>query len=184
MVAVTGSLAMENVDESGDIDYFIVATRGRLWTCRAISLLIVHIARLAGVTLCPNYLLTENALLLPDRSLYAAHELVQMIPLSGIKTYDEMRRLNVWMDEYLPNAQGTSELFTKIKGSSRWQCLLEVLLNLLPINYFEAWEMKRKIKKLSREAIFQLRSLFLLLRCAKAIWTGMDRKRSWHWMKD
>jgi hypothetical protein len=151
MIAVTGSLAMENVNESGDIDFFIVTTRGRLWTCRAMALLIVHIAKLTGVTLCPNYFVAENALMLPDRSLYAAHELVQMIPLSEIETYNEMRCLNTWTDEYLPNAQGTPELFTGIKGPDRWQSPLEVLLNLLPIKYFEAWEMKRKVEKLSRK---------------------------------
>jgi hypothetical protein len=154
MVAVTGSLAMENVNESGDIDYFIVTSCGRLWTCRAMSLLIVHIAKLVGVTLCPNYFVAKSALVLSDRSLYAAHELVQMIPLDGIEIYNEMRRLNGWTDEYLPNAQGTPELFTDIEHPSRWQFLLEALLNLLPIKYFEAWEMKRKIEKLSRKQSF------------------------------
>ncbi len=154
MVAVTGSLAMDNIDASADIDYFIVAARGRLWISRAISLLVVHIAKFAGVTLCPNYFVSENALLLPDRSLYTAHELVQMIPLSEIVIYNEMRRLNTWTDQYLPNAQGTPELFTKLNRPSRWQFPLEVLLNLFPMKYFEAWEMKRKIKKLSHEQSF------------------------------
>ena len=160
MVAFTGSLAMENVNESGDIDYFIVTSCGRLWTCRAMSICIVHIARFVGVHLCPNYFVAENALLLPDRSLYTAHELVQMIPLSGIEIYNEMRRLNTWTDEYLPNAQGTPELFTEIKGPYCWQFLLEVLLNLLPIKYFEAWEMKRKVEKLSRKQSFSSEACF------------------------
>ncbi len=160
MVAVTGSLAMENVNENGDIDYFIVTTCGRLWTCRAMSICIVHIARFVGVHLCPNYFVAENALLLSDRTLYTAHELVQMIPLSGIEIYNEMRRLNKWTDEYLPNAQGMPELFTEIKRVSRWQRLLEILLNLLPIEYFEAWEMKRKIEKLSRKQSFNPEAYF------------------------
>jgi hypothetical protein len=160
MVTVTGSLAMDNINDSGDIDYFIVTARGRLWACRAMSLLLVHIAGLVGVNLCPNYFVTEGALMLSDRSLYAAHELVQMIPLSGIEIYQEMRRLNTWADEYLPNAHGTPELISDIKRASGWQRPLEVLLNLLPIKSFEAWEMKRKVEKLARQQSFSPEAYF------------------------
>ncbi|MGZ9223643.1 MAG: hypothetical protein ACXW4Q_16180, partial [Anaerolineales bacterium] len=104
MVAVTGSLAMKNADEGNDVDYMIVTAPNRLWTCRALSLLLARLAKLEGVNLCPNYLVTTNALELKERSLYVAHELAQMIPLAGMKTYREIRRLNLWIHDYLPNA--------------------------------------------------------------------------------
>jgi hypothetical protein len=160
MVAVTGSLAMNNINEKGDIDYFIVTAPGRLWTCRALVVLIVRIARLFGVSLCPNYFIAESALALSDHSLYAAHELVQMIPLSGIEIYNEMRRLNPWTDEYLPNAQGAPELFTEFRPPSSWQRRFESLLNALPVQWFEVWERKRKIKKLSRQQPFNPEACF------------------------
>ncbi|MGZ9235732.1 MAG: hypothetical protein ACXW4E_09415, partial [Anaerolineales bacterium] len=104
MVAVTGSLAMKNADEGNDVDYMIVTAPNRLWTCRALSLLLARLANLESVNLCPNYLVTTNALELKERSLYVAHELAQMIPLAGMKTYREIRRLNLWIHDYLPNA--------------------------------------------------------------------------------
>src|SRR5215207_9589054 len=82
MITVTGSLAMNNTQEEQDIDYMIVTAPGHLWTCRALSLLVARWAELEGVKLCPNYLVTTNALAFKERSLYVAHELTQMVPLS------------------------------------------------------------------------------------------------------
>ncbi len=151
MVAITGSLAMGSLEEGKDIDYMIVTAPSHLWTCRALTLLVTRIARFEGISLCPNYLVSENALELTDHSFYTAHELTQMIPISGMEIYDEMRRLNMWTDEYLPNAQGAPKSFVAMKEPSRLQPLLEFVFKILPFQWFEKWEMNRKIKKLSRE---------------------------------
>jgi hypothetical protein len=159
MVAVTGSLAMANIEDGGDIDYFIVTAQERLWTCRAMCLLVVRTARLAGLNLCPNYFVSEDALSLDHPSLYAAHELAQMIPLYGKDIYDEMRRMNRWSDGYLPNAQGAPRRSREVKPFIGKR-LFESVFARLPFQGFEVWEMKRKIAKLGRgqnqnpEAVF------------------------------
>ena len=154
MVTVTGSLSMDNTEDGKDIDYMLVTQGGYLWTCRAMTLVIARIARLEGVTLCPNYLVTENALELEDRSLYVARELAQMIPLSGMEVYERIRCLNSWMDDYLPNAQGAAQLpagICPIKTPFLFQRLMVFILRALPTSLFERWEMRRKIARLSRE---------------------------------
>ena len=160
MVAVTGSLAMNNTDEGRDVDYLIVTAPGRLWTCRALSLLVARFARLEGVSLCPNYLITTNALEFDERSLYVAHELAQMIPLSGMDVYHEMLRRNEWMADYLPNAFTESATSQEGKESSLLQKSLEVLFQLPFANWFEKWEMNRKIERLTREQSASLESYF------------------------
>lgn len=151
MVAVTGSLVMDNAEQDKDIDFMLVTAPNQLWTCRALVLLVTRLAALEGVKLCPNYLVTTNALDFHEHSLYVAHEVTQMIPVSGFDTYDQIRRLNAWTDDYLPNAWGMPRRQLEVRGPSRWQRLLEAGLALLPVGVFEKWEMQRKTSRLSRE---------------------------------
>ena len=163
MVAVTGSLAMNNTDEGKDIDYMIVTAPNHLWTTRALTLLVARFAKLEGVNLCPNYLVTTNVLELNERSLYVAHELAQMIPLSGVEIYDEIRRLNGWMANYLPNSLMAPEMPDCVKlmqQRSVIQNVLEILFRLPFGNWFEKWEIDRKIARLTREQSSSFESYF------------------------
>jgi hypothetical protein len=154
MVAVTGSLAMNNVEANADIDYLIVTTPGRLWLCRLLVLVVVRLAAFRGISLCPNFLLTENALEIPAHSLYAAHEFVQMVPLSGLDVYQRMRALNPWVNDFLPNVDGLSPTAGEAAGTDSafgLRPLLERIFMTPPGAWLERWEMGRKIRKLSRE---------------------------------
>src|SRR4051794_28846458 len=81
LVAVTGSLAVGAAADDADIDLLIVVADGHLWLARAMTIAVAKIADRApatrGLRLCPNYLLTESVLDLPERDLYTAHELAQ-----------------------------------------------------------------------------------------------------------
>ncbi len=147
MVAVSGALAMDNVDEHGDIDYFLVTEPRRLWTARAFTVALVRLARARGVTLCPNYLVTTRALQLPDWNLFTAHELVQMVPLWGTSVYYRLRRLNAWTRAYLPNAEGPPRPIPA-EGPARWATrAAEQVLRGRIFDPFERWEMDRKVRK-------------------------------------
>jgi hypothetical protein len=163
MVAVTGSLAMSNTEEGKDVDFMVVTAPNRLWTIRALILLLARIARLEGIELCPNYLITTNALELKERSLYVAHELTQMVPLSGADMYQEIRRRNTWVEHYLPNASGAPpapQNLNMTQTGSIFQKTAEFLFHLPFMDSFENWEMKRKIARLSREQSSSFESYF------------------------
>ena len=154
MLAVTGSLAVNNTESRADIDYFIVTEPGHLWTCRALILALGRLATRQGLNLCPNYLVTTRALSFPDENLYAAHEIAQMVPLYGLETYAEIRRRNAWVADFLPNADGAPPRPESVKSTEstpRLRPIFEILMRISPLAWFERWEMGRKVQKLSRQ---------------------------------
>lgn len=154
MLAVTGSLAVNNPDSQADVDYFLVTANDRLWLCRALVVGVVHWAARRGVVLCPNYLIAERALDAFEHNIYTARELVQMVPLTGWPVYRRLRQINAWTLNYLPNAGLTPPRMPALSSSPRWQrvtgCLGEWALRTPPGAWLERWERQRKIAKLSQ----------------------------------
>ena len=151
MVGVSGALSVGNAEGGTDIDYFIVTEPGRLWLCRATIIAVVRLAARAGDSLCPNYLVSEQALMLQERNLYTAHEFLQMVPLVGRKTYQQMWQLNAWTAEYLPNAyERARNLPGHLLPAHAVPSLMEAPLRTPVGAWLERWEMARKIDKFSR----------------------------------
>jgi hypothetical protein len=153
MAALTGALANDRFDAGGDVDFLIVTKDGRLWTTRAASLALGRGARLAGPALCPNFLISERALALQDRNLFAAQELARMVPLLGVETYARLREANAWVEEYLPNAAGPPRL--EAVGRSRPAQMGTRVGRAGRATFgeaFERWEMARKVRMLRAQA--------------------------------
>lgn len=148
MVAVTGALAIDNVDEGADIDFLVVTDEHRLWLCRALVIALVRRAAQQGVLLCPNYFLSTRALSLTDRSLFTAHELVQMRPMAGHEMYEWLRCVNPWSDDFLPNASHRVPVPADDRtGRPWWSALGERLGRSSAGAYVDRWEMRRKQRK-------------------------------------
>ena len=155
MVAVTGSLAVDNTESGGDIDYLVVTKARRLWLCRLLVVVLVRwVEWRSGYTLCPNYFISENALTINEHDLYTARELVQMVTVFGSETYTTMRQFNAWTDGQFPNATSTHSNNTtpqrKIAAFSKR--LIERMIPTSVGDWIDRWEMKRKIRKLSQQS--------------------------------
>lgn len=155
MVALTGALAMHNPsDENDDLDYLLVTARGRVWIARGFAVLLVRLARLRGVTLCPNYVVAEDALAQGRRDLYIAHEVTQAVPLYGHALYKALRAANPWTDTHLPNACGAFRSEAEPALNGFWFGVKRLVENTLSGKFgdiLERWEYQRKLKRFSRK---------------------------------
>ncbi len=161
MVAVTGSLTMNNVTDDADIDYFIVTENDRLWLSRGLVIAVVRLAARQNVTLCPNYFVAESALALPEQNLYTAREVAQMIPLFGHDVYQQFRQKNSWTRRFLPNALDAPTCQPETAVPRRWaQQLAERPLQTWLGGKLEQWEQRHKIAKLRQQKNGSKESLF------------------------
>ncbi|MFO7538611.1 MAG: hypothetical protein R6X32_11205 [Chloroflexota bacterium] len=152
MVAVTGSLAVNNIDEGADadIDYLVVTQSGRVWLSRAFIIGIVRLAARRGYALCPNYILAEAALAFPDQNLYTARELLQTVPLYGLTLYQKMRQVNTWTRRFMPNAVNAPLFRPNLSAPYPFiQKMIELPWRTPAGRWLDNWEMRRKIRKFS-----------------------------------
>ena len=150
LVAVTGALAVDNVEAEDDVDLLVATAPGRLWLARALVLAVVLVARRRGLELCPNYFLATSALAQPERGIYAAREIVQMVPLYGRAAYHDFRAANVWVLAALPNARlrDPGPRLDDLGPLGRWKELAEGALAGPLGELLERVERSRKIRKL------------------------------------
>jgi hypothetical protein len=154
MVAVTGGLAAGNAVDRGDIDLLVVTRAGRLWMSRASTIAIVRYAARRGWDVCPNYFLTQRAVSLTDQDLYAASELVRMVPISGGRVYQRMRARNRWTEGFFPNAHGSPRGAVELAPvMPRLRVAAEWVMSLPPMGVIEDWERRRKVNRFQVQAI-------------------------------
>lgn len=178
MIAVTGSLAMNNMSATDDIDYLVISERGRVWLTRLCLIAVVRLARPFGDKLCPNYVLSHAALLMADQSFHTARELAQMVPLFGLDVYEQVRAVNQWSLRYLPAAQNPPPRPAEIYLQWWMRTLKSMAEGLLRTRFgdcLEAWEMKRKIRRLQRMPGAQSPSVVLNAEQCKGHFRGTQR---------
>ncbi len=184
MVALTGSLAVMNSSRNADFDYMLVTVPGRVWTARAFALLFNRFTRLLGHTLCPNLIVSETALAWSRHDLYSARELCQMVPITGMDTYQKLMKVNEWTSDFLPNSflESNSLLFDNLREHTlsgtrapAFQSFLELPLHGKLGDKFESWEMNRKIARFSKQAGFGEETVFN----AEVCQGNFDHHRKW-----
>jgi len=109
MVAVTGSLAMKNPEAKSDLDLLVVLKGGHIFTGRLLATALVHLLgqrRYAGKIkdrICLNYFLSDSALEISLKDIFAASEYFFILPIYGLKTFRHFRKTNQWIEKYKPN---------------------------------------------------------------------------------
>jgi hypothetical protein len=161
MVGLTGSLAHLNCDTNADIDYMLVAAHGRVWMARAFALLIGRLTATAGNTLCPNLIISDQALEWQQQDIYSARELCQMIPITGKDVYLHLRQVNSWTKFFLPNASNAPTLSPKESSNlTSIKYIGEIPFRGYLGDRLEAWEMNRKINRFTHQTGYGIETRF------------------------
>lgn len=104
-VAVSGSYSKGVFGEGHDLDFFIVASKGRLWTCRTLirGFKKYLLPKSKVKYFCLNYFIEESNLEIPDRNLFVATEIKTLLPVVNSELISKFKSANIWADEYYPN---------------------------------------------------------------------------------
>lgn len=108
LVAITGSLAKLKCSYNSDIDFFVVAKKGFIWTTRAICLLLSQIlfkrAKLDNEAgkFCFNRFISDDYLEIFPRNSYHAHEYSSFIVIiDRDNTLEKFIAVNRWMKKFI-----------------------------------------------------------------------------------
>jgi predicted nucleotidyltransferase len=104
-VAVSGSLSKNFADENSDIDFFIITEKNKLWLARTFMHCFKKIAMLLKKEdwFCMNYYIDEEMLQIKEKNIYTATEIATLLPLRGIRVFNEFFNQNIWSKKFLPN---------------------------------------------------------------------------------
>jgi hypothetical protein len=103
-VYISGSLSKNFMDAESDIDYFIITKPGRLWFTRTLLVMFKRIFLLnSNKYFCINYLIDEENLEVTDNNIYAATEVMLLLPMFNFRLFDDFISANHWCRRYYPN---------------------------------------------------------------------------------
>lgn len=111
-LAASGSFALDHTKPSSDLDVFVVARAGRIWTARLLLLLMTQLLGRrrkywnvqAPDKVCLNHYVTDDHLALPAimANLYTAVQYTLHTPIFGVHVLQHFRQANAgWMHRYV-----------------------------------------------------------------------------------
>lgn len=145
-VGISGNLSMMNADKMDDIDLFVITKKDTAWITR---LLLIAYLKILGKhrkrtdkkvadKFCLNMIVDEEKLSLSKnlRSLYTAHEIVQLKPvMQRGNTYEKFINCNKWIQSYMPNAY--EEIKSQRVKGTRKNLFSDLLGDFLSFSFIE-----------------------------------------------
>jgi glycosyltransferase involved in cell wall biosynthesis len=103
MLALSGGTAHRNARGGDDIDLFVVAAAGHVYTAYTMLFLASRLTRTRGVV-CPNYLIDEDHLEIAyHHDLFTAHQALSLVPIAGQQAFDRFVDANsAWVRGFYP----------------------------------------------------------------------------------
>jgi len=130
-IGISGSLSKNFADEKADIDFFVIAKRNRLWIARTWMHMFKKLTYLAGKQdwFCMNYYVDEDALLIEEKNMFTAMELITLLPACGNGIMGKFFDANDWAKSYYPSYEELNHSAKRITHDPWFKRFAEYLLN-------------------------------------------------------
>ena len=142
-LAISGSLSKNYADEHTDVDFFIITSANRLWIARTLMHLFYKLAYFSGKQrwFCMNYYIDEAGLEISEKNIFTAMEIVTLIPMQGMHTFNDFISSNQWTKTYFPLASFSASNAPEIR-KGLFRTLTEKIFNTGFGNRVDNWLMK------------------------------------------
>lgn len=141
-VLASGSLSKGYMDESSDLDFFIITKPGRLWIARMLLVLYKRVFLLNSHKLfCVNYFVDSDHLQIEDRNLFTATELATVLPLEGCDLYQRLLQQNTWLQTFFPHFKARTTRKQPVQ-TYVMKKMLENVIDILGGQWLETYCMK------------------------------------------
>lgn len=151
-VLISGSLSKERIGNDADIDFFIITKSNRLYISRTLLTLFKKIFLLNSYKyFCINYFVGEDELEIREQNLYAATELVTLIPVFNYQLCHQLFEKNSWIKEYYPGFVAKPMLSKAIKGKNVLKHFVEFVFKGSLGNYLDDWFWKLTLRYRERK---------------------------------
>ena len=147
-VLASGSLSKGYMDESSDLDFFIITHPGRLWIARMLLVMYKRIFLLNSYKyFCVNYFVDTEHLEIEEKNLFTATELATVIPLYGAEFYHELLEGNRWLLKFFPNYKPRSSDEVPANRPGGMKKFMESCINVMGGNRIERYFMQKTLQR-------------------------------------
>jgi hypothetical protein len=149
-VMISGALSKMGLNgEDDDIDFFLIAAPGRVWTAKFFLMLFKKLFLLNSKRyFCINLLRDQGHLGFSSQDRYTATELISLQPVVGGAWHVELMRQNNWVAAVFPNAALPEEQASELSPELRWtERFLDRFLGV----GFERWCRARFARHVARQ---------------------------------
>ena len=161
-IFLSGSLPQGNATKDSDIDFFIIARHGRIWTARFFVFLILKLFRQIATDsdhagkICPNHFISDQYLEIRERDAFAARLFTHNIPLYDPEgMWGEFLRVNAgWVREFGERFQFVPKTTPKCHTVETRHGMSSCKEG--KTNWFESFLKKIQIKKIKKNPEFKL----------------------------
>lgn len=183
-VGITGSLAMQSADSDADIDLLVVCSKNTLWISRLLGLVLL---KLSGVKtrsknnkqsadrICTNMWLEEGSLVIRQRNIYTAHELVQILPiLNRDSVHEKLIVKNKWTKDYWPNvAQNKIDIKVSNRTANK-----NIVTKIIKSLNKPAWVLQKMYMQnsITKESVSYSRAIFHPVNLSSHITKAFERQ--------